>query len=128
MHTWWAQEDKGGGVLGAIGSHMLDSLRFLLDATLESVSCTLRSIVTELPDAVDAKVQRPVTSDDYCSMGLKLKVPARDGGERAVDARVTLAFAGTDAMIKVSPTASRCRGHFCLFICYPGVFCRVGDL
>ena len=29
-YTWWTQEDKGGGVLGAIGSHMIDSLRWLL--------------------------------------------------------------------------------------------------
>lgn len=27
--TWWADASKGGGVLGAIGSHVIDALRCL---------------------------------------------------------------------------------------------------
>jgi predicted dehydrogenase len=30
--TWWSDAVSGGGALGAIGSHVIDMHRFLLDA------------------------------------------------------------------------------------------------
>lgn len=38
---WLGQEDKGGGMLGAIGSHMTDSLHWWLDSTFKQVFAQL---------------------------------------------------------------------------------------
>lgn len=97
--NWWSQEERGGGVLGAIGSHMVDSLRWLLGATVEEVSAHLRATVPELPDELDDNRMRAVTSDDYCSMQLRLRLP---GLERPLDAHMTLGYAGSEALGKHS--------------------------
>lgn len=60
----------GGGTLGAIGSHAIDSFRWLLDAEVTEVCCVLSTHVAERPDKASGKM-RPVTSDDTVRMLLR---------------------------------------------------------
>ena len=64
--NWWSDVGEGGGALGAIGSHIIDSLHWFLDADITSVSCQLQTDVKERSDA--SGTLRAVTSDDSCYM------------------------------------------------------------
>jgi predicted dehydrogenase len=64
---WWSDAAMGGGTLGAIGSHAIDSFRWLLDAEVSDVSCMLSTHVAERPDKTSG-VTRAVTSDDSVRM------------------------------------------------------------
>lgn len=63
--NWWSQREQGGGVLGALGSHMIDMASWLLGQRVIAVTGELRTIVTTRPDANGQ--QQPVTSDDHCT-------------------------------------------------------------
>src|SRR5207237_2853991 len=39
--NWWSDETQGGGILGAIGSHAVDSFRWLLSAEISGVCGSL---------------------------------------------------------------------------------------
>ena len=47
---WWSDETMGGGTLGAIGSHVIDSFRWMLGTEISAVSCMLTSHIAERPD------------------------------------------------------------------------------
>ena len=64
--NWWSDAASGGGALGAINSHIIDSFNWLLGTQIESVYCQLQSHVRERPDA-SGKL-RPVTTDDEANM------------------------------------------------------------
>jgi predicted dehydrogenase len=64
---WWSDVTMGGGTLGAIGSHAVDSFRWLLDAEVSEVCCVLSTHVAERPDKTNGTM-RPVTSDDTVRM------------------------------------------------------------
>ncbi|HBB87999.1 MAG TPA: gfo/Idh/MocA family oxidoreductase, partial [Blastocatellia bacterium] len=59
---WWSDEKMGGGTLGAIGSHAVDSFRWLLDAEVSEVSALLSTHIAERPDKSSGGMRR-VTSD-----------------------------------------------------------------
>jgi predicted dehydrogenase len=67
---WWSDETMGGGTLGAIGSHVIDSFRWLLNTEVESVSCMLSSHIAERPDKSTGAMRR-VTSDDEAKLHLR---------------------------------------------------------
>ena len=67
---WWSDEAMGGGTLGAIGSHAIDSFRWLLDAEVKEVCCVLSTHVAERPDKSSGAMRR-VTSDDTVRMLLR---------------------------------------------------------
>lgn len=67
---WWSDAAMGGGTLGAIGSHAIDSFRWLLDAEVSEVSCVLSTHVAERPDK-SSGAMRSVTSDDTVRMLLR---------------------------------------------------------
>jgi predicted dehydrogenase len=67
---WWSDENMGGGTLGAIGSHAIDSFRWLLDTEVSEVSCVLSTHVAERPDKTSGTM-RAVTSDDTVRMLLR---------------------------------------------------------
>jgi predicted dehydrogenase len=60
---WWSDVTMGGGTLGAIGSHAVDSFRWMLGAEVSEVCCMLSTHVAERPDKTRGKMRR-VTSDD----------------------------------------------------------------
>lgn len=64
---WWADESMGGGTLGAIGSHAIDSFRWVTGAEISQVFGLLSSHIAERPDKVSGVI-RPVTSDDEAKL------------------------------------------------------------
>lgn len=63
--SWWSDSSRGGGALGAIGSHLIDLNRFLV-GEISELSCTLSTSIPQRPDA--AGRMRAVTSDDSFAM------------------------------------------------------------
>ena len=66
--NWWSDANRGGGVLGAIVSHLADAVRYFA-GNVESVLATLETFVEERPHE---GVPRPVTSDDFASLHCRL--------------------------------------------------------
>jgi predicted dehydrogenase len=64
---WWADASMGGGTLGAIGSHAIDSFRWLVDAEISEVFGMLSSHIAQRPDK-ESGAMRPVTSDDEAKL------------------------------------------------------------
>ncbi len=67
--NWWSDAESGGGALGAINSHVVDSFNWLLGTTIKDVFCQLQSHIKERRDV--AGVFRPVTTDDEANMLLR---------------------------------------------------------
>ena len=67
--NWWSDVKQGGGALGAIGSHVIDGFRWLLDAEVSEVFCSLATHVRERKDE-QGKV-RDVTTDDEANLLLQ---------------------------------------------------------
>ncbi len=64
--SWWSDAEQGGGILGAIGSHVLDGVRWILGEEITLHGATLGRAY---PTRVDAEgVERVVTSDDIASL------------------------------------------------------------
>jgi predicted dehydrogenase len=64
---WWSDEKMGGGTLGAIGSHVIDSFRWILSTEISAVSCMLNTHIGERPDKTNGSLRR-VTSDDEAKL------------------------------------------------------------
>lgn len=66
--NWWSDAKRGGGIWGAVGSHFVDTLRYL-GMEVEAVQANLQTIIEERPfeDAT-----RRVTSDDFAAVHLRL--------------------------------------------------------
>lgn len=67
--NWWSDKEQGGGALGAINSHIIDSFNWLLGTTISSVSCQLQTVVKQRLDS--SGNIREVTSDDEANMLLR---------------------------------------------------------
>ena len=67
--NWWSDATVGGGALGAIGSHIIDSFHWFLDADVANVFCQLQTHVRTRRDA-DGEM-RAVTSDDTSNLMLR---------------------------------------------------------
>lgn len=75
--NWWSDRDLGGGLLGALGSHLVDSLTWLLGRPVEAV---LAQEKTAFPERLDvAGHLRPVSADDYAALQLRFEgaIPAQ---------------------------------------------------
>ena len=68
--NWWSDKSEGGGALGAIGSHIIDSFRWFLGAEISSVFCQLQTHVKERRDEKTGEM-REVTTDDETLMILR---------------------------------------------------------
>lgn len=66
--NWWSDAAHGGGVLGAIGSHLVDTIRYLV-GDFASVQAMLATIIGERPFE---NGQRKVTADDFASLNARL--------------------------------------------------------
>ncbi len=66
--NWWSDREEGGGSLGAINSHIIDSFNWFLDARINSLFCQLHTHVMHRPHGEDL---RQVTTDDEAHMLLK---------------------------------------------------------
>lgn len=68
--TWWSDESQGGGALGAIVSHVFDSLRWFTNAEISDVFCQLQTHVKERQDGKTGEMRR-VTTDDEANLILR---------------------------------------------------------
>jgi len=91
--NWWSDKTQGGGALGAIGSHLIDAFRWLLDAEVSEVFCNLATHVLERKDKQG--VVREVTTDDEANMLL-----------RFVNGELTAGATGNASMSMVESGAS----------------------
>jgi len=78
--SWWYDARRGGGILGAVGSHLIDLCRFWTGSEVAEVNGRVATFVPERSD--DQGVRRPVTADEYASFIMSL--------ENGVVATVTL--------------------------------------
>lgn len=64
--TWWSDASQGGGIWGAVGSHFIDAIRYLVDEIECVESASLETIIKE-------RSGREVTSDDVAAVHLRLR-------------------------------------------------------
>lgn len=64
--NWWSDKAAGGGALGAIGSHIIDSLNWFLATEIAEVFCQLQTHVKERRTA--SGETRKVTTDDEANL------------------------------------------------------------
>ena len=64
---WWSDETMGGGALGAIGSHVVDSFRWILSTEVTKVLGMLTTHIKQRPDKEGGGL-RPVTTDDEAKL------------------------------------------------------------
>jgi predicted dehydrogenase len=68
--TWWFDAAQGGGILGAVGSHLIDLCRFWTGRDVVQVAGRAQTFVRERVDA--AGTRRPATADEFASAVLTL--------------------------------------------------------
>ncbi len=68
--TWWFDGARGGGILGAVGSHLIDLCRFWTGSEVAYVAGLVETVVPERRD--ETGTSRPVTADDFTSSVLRM--------------------------------------------------------
>jgi len=68
-HSWWQDRARGGGALGAFGSHAVDLLRWLF-GEVEAVSALLHTFVRERIATGELR-PRAVDADDWAALWLR---------------------------------------------------------
>jgi predicted dehydrogenase len=86
--NWWSQLSAGGGLLGALGSHAIDALRWLL-GDVTAVTSTVATLVGERKDPKTGEMRKNET-DDYCSFLLRIKPAFANGNEAPIHGQVLL--------------------------------------
>ena len=89
--SWWYDASRGGGILGAVGSHLIDLCRFWTGEEIVDVRGGVQTFVRERFD--EHHIARPVTADDFASFVLRLA-------------------GGTTVTVTLSTVASHGPGHF----------------
>ena len=69
--NWYAQKDKGGGALGAVGSHAFDYINWLF-GEVKSLSAILSCAIPQRPDPQEGDKLKPVDADDTCLITMEL--------------------------------------------------------
>ena len=67
--NWWFDAARGGGILGAVGSHLIDLCRFWTGSEITYVAGLAETFVTQRRD--ETGTMRPVTADDFASCVLQ---------------------------------------------------------
>jgi predicted dehydrogenase len=67
--SWWYDASRGGGILGAVGSHLIDLCRFWTGQQITYVTGSVETFIRERRDATGTV--RPVTADDFTSCVLE---------------------------------------------------------
>ena len=84
--NWWSDINAGGGALGAIGSHVFDSLRWFTDSEIKQVFCQLQTHVKTRRDKESDEIKQ-VTTDDEANLILRFA-----DGEFCEDATANLSL------------------------------------
>lgn len=90
--NWYAQKDKGGGALGALGSHTFDYIAWLF-GSVRRLSAKLTTSILERSDPAEGGKLKPVDADDTCLLMLELAD-------------------GTPVQVSISSVAYGGRGHW----------------
>ncbi|HKR11951.1 MAG TPA: Gfo/Idh/MocA family oxidoreductase [Pyrinomonadaceae bacterium] len=64
---WWSDKAMGGGTLGAIGSHVIDSFRWMLGTEISQALGLLSTHIKQRPDKSTGEA-RDVTTDDEAKL------------------------------------------------------------
>jgi predicted dehydrogenase len=72
--TWWFDAARGGGILGAVGSHLIDLCRFWTGSEVAHAAGLVETFVHERLDEQGAT--RPVTADDFTTCVLRMAAGA----------------------------------------------------
>jgi len=67
--SWWFDAARGGGILGAVGSHLIDLFRFWSGSEISYVAGLAETFVKQRKDETGAL--RHVTADDFASCVLR---------------------------------------------------------
>jgi predicted dehydrogenase len=67
---WWSDASRGGGTLGAIGSHGIDAFRWFTGTEIEEVDCRLATHIDARPDRSTGEL-KPVTADYESNLTVK---------------------------------------------------------
>lgn len=67
--NWWSDASRGGGILGAVGSHFADALRYF-GMEFESAQALLRTTIDRRPSGDGT---REVTSDDWTAAQFRMR-------------------------------------------------------
>ncbi len=65
--TWWSDKESGGGALGAIGSHIIDSFNWFLETEISHIFCQLQTHIKQRFWEETGEM-REVTSDDESNL------------------------------------------------------------
>ncbi|MEQ9485466.1 Gfo/Idh/MocA family protein [Coleofasciculus sp. F4-SAH-05] len=90
--NWYAQKEKGGGALGAVGSHAFDYINWLF-GSVRRLCAQLNTAIPERPDPSEGRKLKPVDADDTCLLMLELAD-------------------GTPCQLCISSVTYNGRGHF----------------
>ena len=90
--NWYAQKDKGGGALGAVGSHAFDYISWLF-GPVRRLCAQLSTAIPERPDPTEDGKLKLVDADDTCLVILELAD-------------------GTPCQLCISSVTYQGRGHF----------------
>jgi predicted dehydrogenase len=90
--NWYSRAERGGGVLGAVGSHAFDYIRWLF-GPVKRLSAYLSSAIPYRPDPLEGNLLKPVTADDTALISLELAQ-------------------GTPCQLSLSSVARAGRGHW----------------
>ena len=93
--TWWFDASRGGGILGAVGSHLVDLCRFWTGTEVTWAAGVAKAFIGRRPDETGAL--RPVTADDFTSFVLRL-----EGGPVASIMLSTVAHHGPGHLAQVT--------------------------
>src|SRR5438093_1750281 len=104
--SWWYDARRGGGILGAVGSHLIDLCRFWTGTEVVDVQGGVKTFVAERFD--EQHVARPVTADDFAGFVLRL------GG-------------GAVATVTLSTVATHGPGHFAQITGSEGTLVLTGE-
>lgn len=89
--NWYSQKERGGGALGAVGSHAFDYIKWLF-GDIKSLSARLSTAIPERP-VPETGEMRHVDADDTCLISLELTD-------------------GTPCQVCISSVTYQGRGHF----------------
>lgn len=90
--NWYARKDKGGGALGAVGSHAFDYIAWLF-GPVKRLCAHLSCAIPQRPDPAESGKLKPVDADDTCLIMLELAD-------------------GTPCQLSISSVAYAGRGHW----------------
>jgi predicted dehydrogenase len=68
--SWWFDAGRGGGILGALGPHLVDLCRYWTGSEVTHVAGGVATFLKERSD--DQGVARPVTAEEFSSSVLRL--------------------------------------------------------